>query len=463
MIELYQSLRTRNCRNRPSRRRNLGAGWVLCSILVTGCGGGNDNTDFTAADIGAIQVLNAVSDAPPLTFLIEDTTFATLSFGQASAFSSLDDGSFEIRTLFTDLEQDTIELFDENVRVEDGEQTTVVLAGTVAAPVEIIISALNPDVATAATELLVLNTAGAGTLDVFVTEPDAELANPLANVANNAVSDVLATTPGTRRLRVTAAGSSTVLYDSGNFELGGGGRALVHVKPYFGPGGAGVTAALVIGGSTTGFGNQTLPSTVRIANAIADEPAADAVLTGIDTSATLSAIPANSFSATNAFAPGMIDLSVNLQTDPGTQFFADTANLNGGEQRTLLVAGLFGNDTTIGRLALDPIRPLATAAQLNVLNGSISADDIDIYLLAPNETVTGTVPVIADLAVLANSNIQILPGTFDLLITETGQSATLAGPISVTFSTALIYTLLITDADGGGTPPRFILGDAFIE
>lgn len=441
---------------------SVAAALIVSAGLLAGCGGDN-NTDFSAADIGSIQVVNAVADSPSLTFLIEDATLAVLPYGQASAFTSLDDGSFEIRALFANVDQESTELYDENVRVEDGEQTTVILAGTVAAPIEIIVNAVNPDVATDTAELIVLNSAGLGALDVFLTEPAAPLADPLASVAANTASEVIATASGTSRLRVTTAGSDTLLYDSGDFEFTGGNRAFLHLRPNFGPASGGITAELINATATIGFGNQTLPSSVRIANAIADEPAADAQLTGSENSVSLVAIPANSFSASNLFAPGAIDLAVTLQTDPGTQFFADTAILNGGEQRTLLVAGLFGDNSTIGRLTLDPVRPIATVAQLNVLHGSISSVAIDVYILSGGETTTDTTPDIAGLTILANSNIQVIPGTYDLVITEAGQTASLAGPMSVTLNNALIYTLLVTDADGGGTPPRFILGDAFIE
>jgi len=435
----------------------------FCLLVLASCGGSNNNRGFNSQDVGGLRVINAISDSPPLSFFIENSNFAGLAYGQSSGFTSVRDGRFDVVAAYTSLDNQTTQVYDDKVRVDEGEETTLVLAGTLAAPIEIMYQVDANTVATEAVEFHVVNTSGAGTLDVYLGAPADALGTAVASVPNNGVSTLISSTPGTRRLRITEAGSSDVLFDSGSFELAGAQRTLIHLQRFFGAGESPVVATIISNGASIGFGNQTLQAGVRIANAIGDANGVDVVLTGSDDAINLPSLPVNSISALNLLAPGEIDIAVSMETDPSTPYYTDTATLTGGQQRTLIVAGLVGDNSTTGRLALDPVRPVATAAQLNVMHGSISADRVDVYLLRDSEVPDGTVPVISNLALLGNSNLDVLAGTYDLAVTTAGVDSLLSERVSVTLNNGQIYTVLLTDAEGGGTPPQLVLGDALVE
>lgn len=436
-------------------------GCLLVASLLGGCGG-NNNRNFNSQDVGSLRVLNAISESPALTFSLENSSIATLRYGQANPFTSIRDGRFDLTVFYTGLDNETVRIVDdERVRVRVAEQTVVAVAGTLAAPVLIEIEADDPDIATAASEIIVLNTAGAGSIDAYLSAPGADLGAAIATVPNNTASPVVATDAGNRVVRITGAGSTDVLYDSGEFVLPGATRIILHVQPYFGPGDAALTVSRIDNARTSSFANEDLPATIRIANAVADLPALDTAIIETGNTTELNGVPSNSFGQPSTFTPGTKDVRVNLETDPGTLVYEDSTTLTAGEQRTLLVAGSFSADTTVGRLAVDPQRPIATSAQLNILHGSISSERIDVYLLTDGATTTTIEPVTPNLALLANANLEVLAGTYDLVITRNAEDATLAGPVSITLANNQLYSVLITDADGGGTPPRIILGNNF--
>ena len=432
---------------------------LLMCLIVAACGG---NGSTSVADVGGFRVVHAVSDSPEISFFIEGSSLGTLGYGQVSGFLTLADGNFDVDAVFNTIDGETTFLLDdERVGVQTLEQTTLVLAGTVAAPVAFEIEQENPDIATDAAEFQLIHTAGVGALDLYVTTPGAPLGMPQATVAANSASGLVATDAGSRQVRLTAEGSSTVLFDSGPFTLPGGQRLLLHARPYFGPGAATVDLALIDGGITSSFPEADLPAAVRIANAIGDLPAADVLIESGGETTTLPSLPANSFSAEFAVVPGTVDISVTMETDPGTLFVADSSVVFGGEQRTFIAAGNFGSNTTTGRLAVDPQRPLSTAAQINFLHGSASVGEVDIYVLSGDEAVTGSAATIPALPLLANSNLTVLGGTYRVAITRPNETTELTESVSITVANNVLYSILLTDADGGGEPLQIIQGPNF--
>ena len=432
----------------------------LLALLLSACGGSNTGTNLQ--DVGGFRVINAVSDAPQITFFIEGNNIGARAFGQASISTLIQEGNYDITAAVATLDNQSVTLLDdERAEVDVDEQTTLVLAGTMAAPVPIVIQTPNPDIATDFAELELLNTAPAGTLDLHLSAPDAPLGTPLASVAANSASAPVVVDAGTRRIRLTAAGSTDVLFDSGTFELPSGERLIIHARPYFGPGEAPLDVGVIDAVSTSSFPEAVLPVSLRIANAIADVPAADVSIDVDGELTTIESLAANSFSESVALNPGLAEISVTMETDPGTEFVTNSAQLQGGERRTLIAAGSFANSTTNGRLAVDPQRPIATSAQINFIHGSASAGRVDVYLLTDAQTTADTPIAVADLALLANSTLDVLANTYSLVFTPQGEQTPLADPLSITVENNQIYSILLTDAQSGGLPPQIIRGSDF--
>ena len=454
-----------NIANRPILRRLSGTLLLtfllgLLGTLVSACGGGGGTAD--GLDFGLIRSINAVSDSPTVSFTVDNSNLGTAQFGQATPFLSIQEGSYDISAGFANLADDLVTLLnDEEVRVEIEGQLTLVLAGTVANPVSFVIEETTDEAPTDSTELRLLNTAAAGSLDLYVTGVGAPLDTPILSAANNSASLAANVPAGDSQIRITTAGSDAVIFDSGSFVLPAGQRLVLHAAPYFGPGDNPVNLNLISTASTSSFPQQQLPASVRVANAISDLPAVDAVIQNNATTSTVESLSINTFSSAIDLAPGSAVIDITLETDPGTVLLSSTAELAGGDRRTLIATGSFSDDSTTGRLAIDPQRPIASSAQINFMNGSASAGSVDVYLLSAGETIVTNTANVPSLALLANSNIELLGGTYELVFTRAGEDNELAGPISITVANNELFSFLLTDAEGGGEPPQIIEGPAF--
>jgi len=432
----------------------------LLGLLVSACGGGNDTAD--GLDFGLIRTINAVSDSPTVAFTVDSSSLGTAQFGQATAFLSIQEGNYDISAGFANLADDVVTLLsEEEVTVDISGQLTLVLAGTVASPVSFVIEETTEEAPTDSTELRLLNTAAAGNLDLYVTGVDAPLDAPILSAASNSASPAANVTAGESQIRLTTAGSDVVIFDSGSFVLPAGQRLVLHAAPYFGPGDNPVDLNLISSASTSSFPLQQLPASVRVANAISDLPAVDAVIQNNTATSTVESLATNTFSSSIDLVAGSAAIDITLETDPGTVLVSSAAELAGGDRRTLIATGSFSDDSTAGRLAIDPQRPIASSAQINFMNGSASAGTVDVYLLSAGETVIGSTANVPNLALLANSNIEVLGGTYELVFTRAGEDGELAGPVSVTVANNGLFSFLLTDAEGGGEPPQIIEGPAF--
>jgi hypothetical protein len=108
-------------------------------------------------------------------------------------------------------------------------------------------------------------------------------------------------------------------------------------------------------------------------------------------------------------------------------------------------------------------RPIATAAQLQIVHASPSAGNVDVYLtetddISNAEPALSDVPFDAD-ALVSSGNIQVAPGEYFATVTATGTKDAAIGPVALTLDALGIYTIVATDSDGGGLPPQVILLD----
>jgi hypothetical protein len=203
---------------------------ILARIALVGllaglasCGGG-DGPTYTW-----FRALHAVPDAPNLRFSAANFVFReSLSFGTVTserAESLLDENGDATRV--------TVEYFNPqgdaggtvlelDVPVIEDSITTIIMGGSFAA--------LEPVVVVTPRRVRPLDRLyfqfahadpGQGTLDVYVTAPDTDLAStaPLATIAPLASSDSLEVPFGATRIRLTQAGTLDVVLDSGELDF----------------------------------------------------------------------------------------------------------------------------------------------------------------------------------------------------------------------------------------------------
>ena len=450
------------------------------SAFAAGCGGGggSDNAAVDPPDPtfdqGVLGFVHTISDAPSLAIGLASTssglTSLAVEYGQrvlqARTVAGFDvqiaynDGAGEAVTIFSRTGADNIKLFRED-------ETLVWLTGTLANPTVVVVEneEFRFGVATGtsvAPQLQLFHGASAGQIDIYLTASGADLAaaTPTATLSAGEHSAMLDITAGdNQQFRVTPAGdAATVLYDSGSVELAADTRTHVFVTDYFGPGDATITMRPVQNLAELSFAEESTTTELRLTNAVADvttidahigEPAGAPVIAGVPYRGTGSA---QDIAAANvAFtvtADGMdsdvvLDAtSVNVQ--PGTFIMGFVGGL-------LTDAGSNEARNTSGLFVGTQIRPIATGVQMQVFQGSNESGGSDFYILPAGETTDANDSTFT--FALGGYGTGLFPtGTYDLYVTPTGSNTPSIGPISQTLTSGNFYTVLISDAPGGGGP-----------
>ena len=444
--------------------------WYLL-ILVSfafGCDGGGDDDDDDVVDetTNQIRFVNAVPDSPILTVQINESSVANVSFGQSSAATNRNPGTYEVDIEYSLPGGLTQELIDDlEIDLDADEIVTVVASGPVESPEATIVESPVPDISSGDAEVEFFHAVTAEQrLDFYLTAVDTPLssATPSATLGFREHSEIQSLTAGEWRLRVTHEGHSEVLYDSGPFDLNALTRRMLLAIDYFGPGGSGVRAVKIDPLSASTFPEEYLPTSLRVANLIADSIAVDVF--GSSDPAEDPLWRAVSFSAMSDYIElpaGVADLLVTLENNSPAIQYSDSTQLIAGEQRTLVVAGLHADGSSSGRIVLDNIRRIATETQLRVVHGSSSTGAVDFYLLSPSQPVSDASPVFRNLSFLTNGYVSIEPGTYDIVFALEGEETILLGPERLVMEANGIYSLFFSDAEGGGTPSSLLLADDF--
>lgn len=439
----------------------------LVLLLCAGCDSGDDDDDDDQDEDpqGQVRVFNAVPDSPTLRANLDGSSLANVSFGQSSSLSEVVPGTYEVDLSYTDTGglSETI-LEDLEFTVNEDEDVSVIVTGPLEAPEAFLVELPQRDLVTPEAELhFVHAVTGQSRLDFYVTAPDAELigSTPRATLGFGESSDLNTLDAGEYRLRVTAEGDAAVLFDSGVFDLAALTRRMLVAIDYFGPGGDGLRVVRVSPSSAATFVNEQFPSATRVVDLIYDLPAVDVHFGDTAAGPDLPALAYGTISGYLDLAAGTTAVVVTMEADPTAVLLETNAQLIPGEHRTLVVAGSQVSGDVRSRLVSDDRRRVATQAQLRVIHGSPSVGNVDFYLLSPEQPVSDGSARFSELTLLTNGVLGVEPGQYDLVFTPADAETILVGPERVTLDEGGLYTVILFDASGGGTPSQLLLVDDF--
>jgi len=187
--------------------------FLVCAALVglAACGGATAN----------LQVFNGSPDAPPIDLLFNDQVMVTgLAGYDFSQYQEVDAGS---QTLRVNESGTSRTLAEQNAQLNSkADYTLIVLNFLNKLEILFLTDDNTIDLPSTAKVRLVNGAPSAPNLDFYFTSPDADLnaVNPLlTDIAFKGVSNYQVLGSATYRVRVTQAGTKTVLVDSGNFLL----------------------------------------------------------------------------------------------------------------------------------------------------------------------------------------------------------------------------------------------------
>lgn len=196
---------------------------LVVSVSLVACGG-SDNESHDPQ----LRAVHLSPDAPAVDIKVNEATPLTgVEYRQASGFLSLDTGSTDISVLVPALAGASA--LDATLDLKRDTKYTVIAANTVAnglplTPIVITDNIVPPAAGNADITVVHGSTAAQAAapagVDVYVSTPEGDLAEPvLTGIPFNTVSPELSVPAGDYRVRITPAGSATVVYDSGTLTL----------------------------------------------------------------------------------------------------------------------------------------------------------------------------------------------------------------------------------------------------
>ena len=196
---------------------------LAASALTAACS--DDDDDGTGPTGQArVRVVHASPDAPAVDVLVDDAVaLSNVSYLAASNYLELADGGHNVKVNAAGTSTTVI---DADVDLADGTDYTLIASGLLDAIAPIVLTDDNSTPPAGTARVRAIHGApSAPAVDVYVTAPEADLetASPvLSSVAFGDVADYLEVPAGDYQVRVTPAGSKTVVIDSGALTLASG-------------------------------------------------------------------------------------------------------------------------------------------------------------------------------------------------------------------------------------------------
>lgn len=433
----------------------LACATLICVLACGGSGGGDSTTDT-----GAIRVVNVIPDAPALSASLGGTTLGSVSYGQASALTAVAPGDYELTVSFARPDGTVTEVVDGlSITIRANEQTSVLLIGPIESVSTKVVSQPDPDLSASSAEVWFVNAStGLNSLDFFLDSTGAPLASlsRTASLAFGTNSDRTTVTAGSSyRLRTVETGTTTANYDSGVFAIRALTRRLFVACDYFGPGGSGTRVIQVDTASASTFPAEILPSAVRFAHLIASESAVDIYLDGVAIATGLA------YGQFSHFVQQQAANAAVVYTAPGDSsatLYSNNVNLTSGQYRTHVVARA-STGSVVSRTLIESMRPIADTASISVIQASPGSGDIDLYFLAPAQPLSDAIPEFHGLGFLVNGALELEAAQYDVVAAPEGEETVTTGPERIDVSARGLYTVVLTDALGGGVPGQILFHD----
>lgn len=457
-------------------KNNLIVGSVMASLLMlTGCGSDNDpgfnSTDPRVPETSMLRVVHASPDAPKVDVLAGGSILNGLEnvdYQVASGVFTVNATVYPV-TVNAKTPGGDVEVLSASLTANADALTSVLAVGSVAADtLEILALATMPDADVAGTtQLQVVHAAPlAPTVDIHVTAPDVTTlssATVLATAAYKDATGLVSVASGDYRIRITPAGSDTVVFDSGTVALASEELLLIAATQNVGPGDSPVS--LVVAGKTGAVTvlDATTPADVRVIHAVADAPAVDVIANNALT--LFDGAPFKGVTDYINVAPDTYLIDVAADADNSVVVIDDASlAVSAGMTYTVIAHDTLANiDLAV---VTDMPRRIATEAQVRIFHASPAAGTVDIYVTADG-VITDATPAFS--AVPFNSGmlaetgyVSLVAGEYHVTVTPTGTKDVALDTGMLSLAANKIYTALAVDADTGGAPVQLILADDFI-
>jgi Domain of unknown function (DUF4397) len=444
---------------------------VLLAGAAAGCGGGGSGSPPPADPVprqGSIRVLNAMPDAGAIVGVLSGFSLGNVDYAQSTSLSKFLVGRYGMTIIAPTPGGTTTLLVDnEQIGLTQEDEVSFLMLGTLANNQLLRLDNIEIDFGVDITRpatwpppdyQIVHAATGVGAVDVYVTEENVDIATvaPTATLSFGEYTPVVQLDAAlTYRVRVTAAGSTTVLFDSGPYTQTALSRAIYLLLDNFGPGGEAVRVGYVNSAGVQNFPSQTLVATWRFGNFVPDSGPVDVYLGAVAGTPVFSNVGYGDVSGYLQIDPTATTVYVTPANVPATTLYQVDVTPISGQARTMYLSGLKSTDTVASTFVLESLRSIINGAQFEFVDASPAAGTIDVYLTTAGQPITDATPILSAAKVLSDTTLVVGPGDYDLTITRSGTLTELAGPMRISLDAQNVYDAVLYDAAGGGTPLQF--------
>jgi len=356
----------------------ISAAALAFGVLLAGCNTGN-GVVTVASTQSNLRVVNLIPNASgPIVTTLDDNFFLTppIPFQSLSAYQIIEAGTHTLEAFVTGAPSNLIA----TTVVAIGEANyTYILFGPITNPVGRIVDDTFLDSGAGSFNLRVINAAaGIGAVDIYLTAPGAslDLVSPsVAGIDYNNLSGFASLPIGNLQLRITRAGSKSVIYDSVPFNYQE--RAAYEIVVYSrGSGTLPNVMLLAIDSAGSGTVVDSLLAQFKVINASLVTSPLNVFFDGV---LRLSNIPVAGATGYQRTTKGAHTLTVEATATPGATLLTYTPTLTAATDSSVVLEGTAGAMQAL-LLQDNNLPPGPGNARVRVVNTSPDLPAIDVFV-----------------------------------------------------------------------------------
>lgn len=423
-------------------------------LLMTGvlfaCTDGTSLPNATGK--ATISAINAIDASPSIIFRIEEANIGAITYGSASAAVSYDDldYTFNFDVLFAG-DADLTRFASQHIDVVADQHYLFLATGSLAAPNLTLLEFERREFTAGETvfQARFAHTLDAvGTVDVYLAAEGVApvLGEQLATLSFGDISAPVELEAGALILTITTSNDPTdILYQSAPGNALAGSELII--TAFDGSGsdtGPVVVRGFNIGGGTVGFADPLFPPTIQFLGGARDLGDSDIYDDEALTSQVLASHSFMELSPDTPIMSGSRDYFYVPAGDTSVVTIETTVAVTNGVHYRVISIGTGGTYATVNytldRSAVD------TSAKINFFNATTNYNFTDLYVVARGTSISDETPLRSRITSLANENaVAATAGSYDVYITDFGQSEVLAGPLPIDVSIGDVVDLVAFD------------------
>jgi len=203
--------------------------------------------------------------------------------------------------------------------------------------------------------------------------------------------------------------------------------------------------------------------TLRVINDSPDAPALAITANGNLTSPLVATLPYEGFTDYLGIGelPDPYDLAITPASNLRDVLASQPVYLKAGTNYSLYALGSLAQIFPF--ITRDDYRGYSTQVRLRFIQGSPSAQLVDVYLTASGAGIENAMPNYEAMPFATDTGfVSYAQGSYDLTVTLAGSKTPIIGPVSIALDDGGVYTAVARDAPGGGAPYGLIELDNFL-